>query len=113
MLKGFIDGSLADRSLRIFLAWAGVILLVTAVLAAIGPLFCKDADDASLFWKVILVLGIGLALQFPMKDYEGTLEANLRCDLTAGLDLLTLNGSHDFCRRHNSFGLQGSGLSVG
>ena len=79
-----------NTSLRIYLALACVILLVTAVLASIGPLFCKNADDASLFWKVILVLGISLALQFPMKVYKGALEAHLRFDLTAGLDVLTL-----------------------
>jgi len=79
-----------NTSLRIYLALGGMVLLVTAVIAVIGPLFCKNAQDASLFWKVIIVLGISLALQFPMKVYRGVLEAHLRFDLTAGLDLLTL-----------------------
>ena len=79
-----------NTSLRIYLALGGVVLLVTAVIAAIGPLFCKNAEDASLFWKVITVLGISLALQFPVKVYKGVLEAHLRFDLTAGLDLFAL-----------------------
>jgi O-antigen/teichoic acid export membrane protein len=91
---GSLDSEECNRvfntSLRIYLALGGVALLVTAALAAIAPLFCKSAEDASLFWKVILVLGVSLALQFPMKVYKGVLEAHLRFDLTAGLDLLTL-----------------------
>lgn len=79
-----------NTSLRIYLVLGGVVLLATAVLAWIAPLFCKTAEDASLFWRVILILGVSLALQFPMKVYKGVLEAHLRFDLTAGLDLLTL-----------------------
>ena len=79
-----------NTSLRIYLALAAVVLLVTGVFAAIAPLFSKSAEDASLFWKVILILGICLALQFPVKVYKGVLEAHLRFDLTAGLDLVTL-----------------------
>lgn len=82
--------SVFNTSLRVYLALGGVVLLVTGVIAAIGPLFCKNPEDASLFWKVIVILGISLALQFPTKVYKGVLEAHLRFDLTAGLDLLTL-----------------------
>ena len=79
-----------NTSLRIYLMLGGVVLLLTAVLAALAPLFCRTAEDAALFWKIILILGISLALQFPLRVFRGVLEAHLRFDLTAGLDLLTL-----------------------
>lgn len=79
-----------NTALRIYLLLGGVVLLLTAVLAALAPLFCKSAEDAALFWKIILILGISLALQFPMRVFGGVLEAHMRFDMTASLDLMTL-----------------------
>jgi O-antigen/teichoic acid export membrane protein len=79
-----------NTSLRIYLLIGGGVLLLTTVLAGLAPLFCRDAQDAALFWKVILILGISAGLQFPTRVFGGVLEAHLRFDLTAGLDLLTL-----------------------
>jgi O-antigen/teichoic acid export membrane protein len=79
-----------NTSLRIYLILGGVVLLLTAVLAALAPLFCRSAEDAALFWKIILILGVSFALQFPMRVFSGVLEAHLRFDLTAALELLTL-----------------------
>jgi O-antigen/teichoic acid export membrane protein len=66
-------------------------LAVTAGLAAATPLLCRTAADASLFWKVILILGINTALGFPVRVYSGVLEAELRFDIQAGLDFLGLS----------------------
>ncbi len=63
-----------NTSLGIYLALGGVVLVATVVLAAIAPLLCKSAEDASLFWKVILILGICLSLQFPIKVYRSIKE---------------------------------------
>jgi O-antigen/teichoic acid export membrane protein len=79
-----------NTALRIYLILGGIVLLLTGVFAALAPLFCKTAEDASLFWKIILILGISGALQFPVTVFQGVLEAHLRFDLTAGLELMTL-----------------------
>jgi O-antigen/teichoic acid export membrane protein len=79
-----------NTALRIYLALAGVILALTGVAAALAPVLCRTAEDAALFWKTILLLGINFAMLFPAKVYKGVLEAHLRFDLTAGLDLATL-----------------------
>jgi O-antigen/teichoic acid export membrane protein len=79
-----------NTALRIYALIGVAVLVLTTVLAALAPLFCKSAEDAALFWKIILILGITTALQFPARVFRGVLEAHLRFDLTAGLDLLTL-----------------------
>ncbi len=79
-----------NTSLRIYLALGGVVLILTVVMAALAPLFCRTPEDASLFWKIILLLGLNFALLLPAKVYKGALEAHLRYDITAGLDLAAL-----------------------
>ncbi len=79
-----------NTALRIFSALGLVVLLLTAALAALAPLFCKTAQDASVFWKLIVILGLSLALDFPAKTYTGVLSAYLHVHLLAALDLLAL-----------------------
>jgi O-antigen/teichoic acid export membrane protein len=79
-----------NSALRIYLGLAIVVLLVAVTTAALAPFFAKNRQDASLFFDVILILGVSLALQFPTRVFIGALEAHLRFDQTAGFDLLTL-----------------------
>ena len=79
-----------NTSIRIYLLLGSLILLLTGVIAWLAPLFCKNAEEASLFWKIILILGINLSIEFPAKVFRGLLESNLHFALTAALDLLTL-----------------------
>jgi O-antigen/teichoic acid export membrane protein len=67
-----------------------VALVVTAVLAALTQLLCRDPGDASLFWKVIAILGVTTALGFPVRVYGGLLEAELRFDIQSTFDLIGL-----------------------
>lgn len=79
-----------NTALWIYSVLGGAALLVTGAMATLAPEFCKSPEDASLFWKVILILGVSLSLQFPVRVFKGVLQANLRYDLMAWLDLLTL-----------------------
>lgn len=77
-----------NTAFRIQSAMGGVVLLATVVIGAAAPLFCHDPNDASLFWKVIAVLGVNAAILFPMKVYSGVLDAQLRFDIQTALDFL-------------------------
>ena len=79
-----------NTSLRLYLLIGGVALLVSACIAALAPWVCHNAADAALFWKLILILGASIALMFPTRVFKGLLEAHLRFDIAAGLDLLSL-----------------------
>jgi O-antigen/teichoic acid export membrane protein len=79
-----------NTSLRIYLGLAVLVLVVAGVTAALAPIACKNKADASLFGAVIFILGLSLALQFPTRVFTGALEAHLRFDRTASLELLSL-----------------------
>jgi O-antigen/teichoic acid export membrane protein len=65
-------------------------LLVTVILALVSPWFWSNLDDASLFSKVILILGINMAISFPLNVFIGILIAKLRFDIHSYVQLITL-----------------------
>lgn len=67
----------------------GIVLVVSFATARMAPLFAHNAADASIFSKVILILGLSLAINFPSKVFGAALEANLRHDITATFRLIT------------------------
>jgi O-antigen/teichoic acid export membrane protein len=91
---GSKDGQEANRvfntALRLYLGIGTLVLAVTLVIATVAASAVPDPGDASLLGKVIVVLGTSLAFGFPVRVFVGALNADLRFDLTAGLDLLTL-----------------------
>lgn len=77
-----------NAALRIQSVIGGVALLVTGALAGASSWICKHPADASLFWKVILILGVTTAGGFPAKAYTGLLDAQLRFDIQSCLGIL-------------------------
>ena len=76
-----------NAALRIQTLIGGAALLVTAAIAAATPWFCHNPADAALFWRVIAILGVSVALGFPARAYSGLLEAELRFDIQSGLGI--------------------------
>ena len=81
---------IVNTALRVYFALSAVVLVITGIAASAGPLIFKNPADATLFWKIILIVGISVALMFPTRVFQGVLEANLRFDRTACFDLLAL-----------------------
>ena len=79
-----------NTSLALFCLLGIVVLLVSCLVAVFAPHFIKRPEDAAIFWKAILLLGASLAVAFPMRVFKGVLEAHLRFNRTAEIDLLTL-----------------------
>jgi O-antigen/teichoic acid export membrane protein len=65
-----------------------VVLIASAAGVATAPLFCKTAEDTALFSKLILILGLSLAIQFPSRVLIDALDANLFLARSAALNLL-------------------------
>jgi O-antigen/teichoic acid export membrane protein len=81
-------GAVFNAALRIQSLIGGIALLATAAIAAATPLFSRSPTDAALFWRVIAILGVSVALGFPARAYSGILEAELRFDIQSGLGIL-------------------------
>ena len=67
-----------------------IALLVTVLLTILTPYLFENPSDASLFAKVILVVGVYLAIEFPVRVYQGALAAKMRYDIIANIQMLTL-----------------------
>jgi len=79
-----------NAALRIQTLLGAVSLVVTAAIAASAHWFCRNPVDTELFWKVIVILGVNMALGFPARAYGGLLEAAFRFDLQSGLGIFGL-----------------------
>jgi O-antigen/teichoic acid export membrane protein len=79
-----------NTSLRLYLGIGSIALVLSGSLAALAPRVCHNPADAALFWKIILILGVSVALMFPTRVFKGLLEAHLRFDLTGSFELLSL-----------------------
>lgn len=75
-------------SLYAFLGLA--VLVLTVVLTANLSLVISNHDTVVLARKLLLVLGASFALSFPLRVFVGALNADLRFDITAGLEIVTL-----------------------
>jgi O-antigen/teichoic acid export membrane protein len=76
-----------NTALRIQSFLGGVALLVTVALATAAPWFSHSPADTTLFSRVIAILGVNVALGFPVRAYGGLLEAQLRFDIQSGLGI--------------------------
>lgn len=73
--------SVISTSFAIFLVFGGVIALLTVASAAASPLFLTDPAEIQLFRSALLLLGFGMAVNFPLKIFRGVLVAHLRYDI--------------------------------
>src|ERR1700691_1009645 len=77
-----------NTALRIHSLLGGSVVFLTLILAALAPLMFHSSQDAWLFRKVILLLGVTVALDFPLKTYKGLLLAEMHFDTLSWLSLL-------------------------
>ena len=96
-IAGAIGAGNKDELNRIFntgfLIFTGlglVALSITLMLALVSPWFWSNIDDASLFSKVVLVLGINMAIGLPIRVFSGILVAQLRFATVSLIQLMSL-----------------------
>jgi O-antigen/teichoic acid export membrane protein len=67
-----------------------VAILLTFVVVIISPFFIQNQQDASLFQAVILILGINVAISFPIRVFVGVLNAQMEFQLVSIIQLVGL-----------------------
>lgn len=80
-----------NTALFIFTAICLLVLVFTGALAFYAPLFEKIVKDLALFRKIILLLGISLALGFPTRVFMGVLFSHQRQDLFSLVEIIKLS----------------------
>lgn len=79
-----------STALQLYVVLGVAVLAISIGIAFLAPRFVHSAQDAALFRDVILILGCGLAVGFPLRAYAGLLVAELRLDAVAVIDIFTL-----------------------
>jgi O-antigen/teichoic acid export membrane protein len=79
-----------SNALFIFFCVAICTLIVTALIVVLAPFYFSTTKDMVLFRKVVCILGISLALGFPVRVFLGVLSANLRFDMSTRANIVKL-----------------------
>ena len=79
-----------NTTLFLFVGIGIVALVIAFILAYLAPLFFNKAEDAQLFYKIVLILGINIAIDFPLRVFRESLEAKLRFDILTTIEILTM-----------------------
>jgi len=78
-----------NTSLILYTGLGLAVLVVSGVLAGLSSVISRNPEDASVLWKIILILGIDAAVGFPIRTFGGVLRAQLRYDIMSIIDLLS------------------------
>jgi O-antigen/teichoic acid export membrane protein len=81
---------LFSTALQLYSGVAAIALFVTFVAAALAGAWIASPQDASLAWRLILLLGINMALSLPLRACGGLLLAEYRFDVLAATELMCL-----------------------
>jgi len=68
----------------------GIALLVSIIAACLSAYFILDYEEVILFRRVILILGVSIAIGFPMRVFTGILTAKIRYDIISSVSLFRL-----------------------
>lgn len=79
-----------NTSLALFCGLGLITLMVSFGVAGASSLFMEDHQEAVLFSKIMVILGISVGLGFPMHAFAGILVSKVRYDLSAYLRLFKL-----------------------
>ena len=79
-----------NTALLIFSCLGVAALLISIFLAGLAPYITSNQSDATLFLKVILVLGINMAIGIPLRAYSGVLNAQLHFNLLSAIQFISL-----------------------
>jgi len=81
---------IVNTSLFLFIGLGVIALLISFMAAVFSFYFIENPDEVNLFRKVIVILGLGMAVGFPMRVFGGILTSYLRYDLYTYASILRL-----------------------
>jgi len=83
-------GRVFTASVALYSVLGAILMILTGIIALLSHLFVHSPQDAHLFSKIILVLGLSVGISFPARAYSGLLTAELRFDVLAATDFFYL-----------------------
>jgi len=84
------ESRIINTALAVFSIIGFAALLLSIALSLLLPMWIKNISDVVLFKKIIFILGLNFALGFPLRVFSGILAANIRYDISTGLELVKL-----------------------
>ena len=84
------SNAIFNTSLFVFSAAGVIALLVSAIAAAGTPLIVHNAQDAHVFREAVLLLGLNVAFNFPLRVCRAVLQAHLHFVQVVSIDLVNL-----------------------
>jgi O-antigen/teichoic acid export membrane protein len=84
------SNAIFNTSLFVFSAGGVLALLLSILAAALTPVVVRNAQDANVFREAVVILGLNVALNFPLRVYRGVLQAHLRFVTVVCIDLVYL-----------------------
>ncbi len=79
-----------NTSLFLFIIAGLLVLLISTVIVLLCPHFVDNAADVNTFRIVIFLIGLDVAISFPVRAFIGFLCANVRFDVVNTIDILKL-----------------------
>ena len=83
-------GRVFTASVALYSVLGAILMILTGIIAPLSHIFVHSPQDAHLFSKVILVLGLSVGISFPVRAYGGLLTAELRFDVLVATDFFSL-----------------------
>jgi len=81
---------LINTSFILYLIIGAVIITLTLALAAAVSLFTASQEDLTVMRVLILLVGFSMAIGFPSRSFGSILGANLKYEISGGIELLCL-----------------------
>ena len=78
-----------NTAMRIYTILGSIVLALILVSVGVAGSFVDSADTASKVRWILLIIGVDLALTFPMKAFAGIVQAQMRYDLLVVIELIT------------------------
>ena len=79
-----------NTSLFLFTILGLIALLITIIIIIVASHFIKNSAEVAIFKQVIFILGLHVALAFPMRVFSGVLVSNVRYDLYTFVEMVKL-----------------------
>lgn len=79
-----------NTSLVIFSVIGVAVLVLTSCAVAASSLFINNPEELDLFRKIVAMLGVSMAIGFPVRVFGGVLDANMRYDLSTYAAIIRL-----------------------
>lgn len=77
-----------NTSLGIFFVIGGGVLIISLIFAYFVPLFVEKAYDIGMLRKILLLMGIDIAISFPFRTFQSILSAKLRYDIISYISIV-------------------------